>query len=149
MSTSSKATTEATEPEATDDQSTDKAKADESTETRESGNHEAAKYRVQLRETQAERDALTAQLDTARRQMIDQANTDKFIDPADYWRHGGEVTLTDDGTLDVEAMSEAAAAIIAERSHLAKPRPPRPDLSQGGRGETSGQAMSWSDVLAP
>ncbi|MCD0181638.1 hypothetical protein [Micrococcus luteus] len=110
----------------------------------ETGNREAAKYRTRLRETEAERDTVRGQLDAAhatverlQRALVETTAASDLVDPADLWRHGGvEVSelLADDGTPDPEKVSAVVSDILAERRHLARPRTPRPDMTQGGTG---------------
>lgn len=112
--------------------------------TPETGNREAAKYRTRLREAEAERDTVRGELDTAhatverlQRALVETTVASDLVDPADLWRHGGvEVSelLADDGTPDPEKVAAVVSDILAERRHLARPRTPRPDMTQGGTG---------------
>lgn len=142
-------TTETPAPEAADAPQTDAqtTEAPESTEREnapENGNREAAKYRTRLREAEAERDGIRADLDGARqtverlqRALVETTAASALVDPADLWRHGGvEVSelLADDGTPDAEKVAAVVDGILTERRHLARPRSPRPDMTQGGTG---------------
>ena len=106
---------------------------------------EAAKYRRRLRDTEAERDTLTGQVDGLRRQLVDNLTGSSLVDPADLWRHGTELAdlLDEDGKIDAGKVTEAVAAVIAERPHLAAPRIPRPDPSQGARGTEMRGGDPW------
>ena len=142
-------TTETPAPEAadapqTDAQTTEAPEPTEHESAPENGNREAAKYRTRLRETEAERDTVRGELDAAhatverlQRALVETAAASDLVDPADLWRHGGvEVSelLADDGTPDPEKVSAVVSDILAERRHLARPRTPRPDMTQGGTG---------------
>ncbi|MEO4038412.1 hypothetical protein V3N95_03835 [Micrococcaceae bacterium Sec6.3] len=143
-------TTETPAPEAADAPQTDAqtTEAPESTEREnapENGNREAAKYRTRLREAEAERDGIRADLDGARqtverlqRALVETTAAEALLDPADLWRHGGAdlpELLTDDGVPDPEKVGAVVQSILTERRHLAKPRSPKPDMTQGGTGQ--------------
>lgn len=98
--------TETPEPHAEDAAAPQDAGADvpvEDPQTERNGNKEAAKYRVQLREAEAERDALRTQLEAVQWQMLDSARgRGSSVTPALMQKLGhtpGEF-LNDDGTVD-------------------------------------------------
>lgn len=93
-----------------------------------SGNKEAAKYRTRLRDAEAERDTLTAQLDAARRHIVTQAAD--LGNAAPLLFEGTDVGefFTDDGTLDAEKVAAAAREV---RETYGLPRAPKPDPNQG------------------
>ncbi|MCQ1999541.1 hypothetical protein [Arthrobacter zhaoxinii] len=121
------------------------------------GNREAAKYRTRLRDTEAKlaettatTEGLTGKLNTLSKAFIEQLAGGYLLDAADLWRHGADPAdmLTEDGLPDPEKVQEATSAILAERPHLAAPRTPRPDLSQGAHGFTMvGSGDPFGDAL--
>ncbi len=91
-------------------------------------NREAASRRHQLREAEAERDALRGQLDARDRQdaerisgTSDQPYQRRMIRPDDLWQVGG-VELSDlrdeDGLLDAGRVRDAVTRIANERPYL-------------------------------
>lgn len=100
---------------------------------------EAAKYRTKLRETESERDEVTAQLEAQRRRGLmdalvhgtdqpDDPNSKRprlknmtLVDPADFERFTGTAPadyLGDDGAVDPAKVAEALGTLHAERSYL-------------------------------
>jgi hypothetical protein len=62
---------------------------------------------------------------------------DKLVDGADVWTGGVELAglLDDDGDVDAAKVEATIAALVQAKPHYAQPRGPRPDPSQGARGE--------------
>lgn len=100
-----------------------------------SPNREAAKRRRQLREVEAERDALRERLDSYDRAEVERLAADHLADPGDLWLSTSIADLrSDDGALDTEKVAAELARVTAERPHWRK-QPPRPEVHQGaGRG---------------
>ncbi|ODU14003.1 MAG: hypothetical protein ABS80_21260 [Pseudonocardia sp. SCN 72-51] len=95
---------------------------------------QAAKYRVRLRETEAERDALSERLNTLQCREVERLAAEHLADGADLWLSGTELTalLDEDGNVDPERVSETATALVQSRPHwAAKPRPGQPLLRKG------------------
>jgi hypothetical protein len=65
------------------------------------GNDEAKRYRLQLRDTEAERDGLRTRLESAHRREAEQVASQSLADPSDLWSNA-ELSdlLTDDGDVD-------------------------------------------------
>lgn len=113
---------------------------------------EAAKYRRQLREAEAERDELRTQLEALRRAEVDRLVTDAKVKPAAVWAVGTELgnLLAEDGTVDPAKVS---AAVAAAREALGiSPIPAAaPAHLQGRVGVpvpmTAGQG--WANAFAP
>ena len=85
---------------------------------------EAARYRTQLRETQAERDELREQLDRMQRADVERmASSAGLAVAADVWQFGATLeTLRDDaGAIDPEAVGGLVEAIIRDRPGLKAP----------------------------
>lgn len=116
-----------------------------------SPNREAAKWRTKLRETEAERDTLRSQLEAAHRALIETRVSSRLVDPADYWLHGGQIVVSEDGlTLDAAAIDAHVSGILESRPHLTARRAPAPNPAQGtsGAGATKGDGPTWGDVFA-
>ncbi|MGE9806918.1 hypothetical protein [Janibacter sp. G1551] len=113
-----------------------------------SSGREAAKYRRALREAEAERDAIREQVSALRRQMIEDASG--LTKPAALWAAGieADALFTEAGTLDRDALREAVETAADAFGLTRAPSTPKPDLSQGSRGQTP-QVDRWEDAFAP
>ena len=85
------------------------------------GNAEAARRRRQLREVEAERDALRARLDATHRALVEQQAADLFADPSDL-RHAASIDdlRGDDGLIDPERAEATMNAVLAHKPHWRK-----------------------------
>ena len=86
---------------------------------------EAAAYRRQLRETQAERDTLREQLDSLQTAEVERlASSAGLAVAGDVWLHGASLdTLrAEDGAVDVEAVTGLVDAIVKDRPGLRAPQ---------------------------
>lgn len=85
------------------------------------GNREAAKYRTQLREVEAERDKLNEQLTTAREQILDTAieNSGTGVSAALVWELGHQPAdmFNDDGTVNTDTVNNTVKN-ISERYQI-------------------------------
>lgn len=92
-------------------------------------NREAAKYRRRLRDTEAERDDLAAQVDALRRQIVDDAVSRTGVPSEAFWSTSelGDM-LDDDGNVDLERVT-AQAEDVRKRFSIA--RLPAPNKAQG------------------
>jgi hypothetical protein len=90
-----------------------------------SPNSEAARWRTKLRDTEAQRDALTERLTGYQRRECEAAVADLLDEPGDLWDIG-QADLAgfynDDGELDEGQLRAAAGALCEMRPKLAKPR---------------------------
>lgn len=120
------------------------------------GNKEAAKYRRQLRDTEAHRDALSERLSTMQRREVERLAAEHLVDPADIWRDGAELAalLDDGGNLDAVKVAEAARATVTAHRHWAAPPTPKrhPDSRRGLASGSTGRdhhraATSWQQLL--
>lgn len=70
-----------------------------------------ARYRTQLRETEAERDTLRATVESMQRREVERLAADHITKPAALWTAGTELAalLTDTGAVDPEKVATAAA----------------------------------------
>ena len=115
-----------------------------------SGNAEAARYRVRLRETETERDTLAGRLDTMRRRECHHAVADLLEEPTDLWELGRadpNSFYNDTDDLDVDQLRQAAETLLAQRPRLAKATP-APPKQWGQHGATpQGSGANWGDVM--
>lgn len=111
---------------------------------------EAAKYRRQLREVEAERDTLRSAVDTFRRQQVEDIAARQFnvSKPAAVWASGVTVDalLGPDGTLDQKLVAAAITAAVTDLGlHVPKPSG-LPAAPNAGR-ESLSRGATWSDFL--
>ena len=115
----------------------------------ESPNSEAARYRVRLRETEAERDQLAERLAGYQRREVEAAIADVLDVPSDLWEVGNtDVTALygEDGNLDEAAALGAAAALAEQRPRLAKVKEP---TKWGQYSAPHPGGSSWAAVIKP
>jgi hypothetical protein len=101
------------------------------------GNTEAKKYRLRLRDTEAERDTLTARVSALQRSEVLRLAGQHLTNAEDLLVHKGEDLtgyLTDDGTVDPAQVQATVAELIGERAYLARRRLPMPNPAQGSGG---------------
>lgn len=86
---------------------------------------EAAGYRRRLRDVEGERDRLAAALESYRRAEAETVAAEHLQDPADLWLTG--TTLADlcaeDGTIDRDAVTQAARDAVEARPHWRRTSP--------------------------
>ncbi|WFR72490.1 hypothetical protein P9209_00160 [Prescottella defluvii] len=124
----------------------------------ESGNHEAAKYRRRLRETEAERDLLATQVEALQRAEILRLASPILAVPEDIFTIGEVSTtdlLDDVGKVDQEKVALAVESLIDRRPglHADARRPYRAahmNFGQGAAGYVGGGARStsWQSALS-
>jgi len=105
---------------------------------------EAAKYRRQLRETEAARDAF--QTREAGRLAT---GPGRLLDAEDLWR----VTdlpglLGEDGEVDPQKVAASVAGLLEAKPHYAAPPVLGVDLDLGGRGMPPAAGPTWGEVIA-
>lgn len=111
------------------------------------GNAEAAKYRRQRREVEAERDAIAEQLTAARTQLIEGFVEQNGITPAGFWASGVTVDQLIDEDGKVSAAHVAAAATQAMNAlGLQKTTQPAVDHYLGHPSSTR-TSSTWEGVL--
>ncbi|GAA4863899.1 hypothetical protein [Saccharopolyspora cebuensis] len=105
-------------------------------------NREAAKYRRQLRDTEAERDALAARLATMERRQVDRLAAEVLADPSDFAPALDELRDAG-GALDEEKVSAALDELIKAKPHYAKRRvvPTRSSAEHSGGSYTPPRRM--------
>lgn len=107
-----------TDPTTTED--TEDTERDERDDSK--AGREAAKYRRQLRDTEAERDELRSTVETLQRRMVEDAAKSQVSKPEALWAAGVELSslLGDDGLPD-ELKIRAACKDASERLGLSRP----------------------------
>lgn len=113
-------------------------------------NHEAAKWRTRLRDTEAERDALAERLASAQRQNVDTVVSQRFADAADFWSVVDLAdVLGDDGEIDPERLTTAMDSALAAKPHWKRPASATESASTVTSRERvgGGKTPSWSDLL--
>ncbi|MDW5610664.1 hypothetical protein [Mycolicibacterium sp. D5.8-2] len=113
---------------------------------------EAAKYRRQLRDTEAERDRLLTQVEGYRRAEVERLAGSRLIDGSDVWAGGLQLTdvLADDGSVDPALVRQAVAALAQSRPHWCRQvAAPASAVTSAGKPDASGdqRAATWSDVF--
>lgn len=119
---------------------------------------EAIKYRLQLRETEAERDRVTACFEAAVEQLYRQTvehmlshQRFKLIHPEDlktFTGKGATDYVNDEGEMDMQGMQEDFDRLAEERPELFQniSRAPKPDPSMG-HGLSSSSHATWADAF--
>ena len=120
----------------------------EETEEKGKGNSEAAKWRVRFREAEAE-------LETLKSRVADMqaAEVSRLATGAGRLHDGQDLLLTatltdlldDEGIVDSDKVTEAVAALIEKKPHLAKPAF---DDSVGVGEKGTVKSPTWADVIA-
>jgi hypothetical protein len=117
-----------------------------------SPNAEAARYRRQLREVEAERDALTDRVRDYQRRECEAMVADLLDVPGDLFDIGQvdvNAFYDDDGTLNEGELRAAAGALLEERPRLGKPRPAGPRWQNFGQNQPPppSRGGDWNQVL--
>lgn len=108
-------------------------------------NAEAKRYRLRLRETEAERDQLAHRLEALQRQAVEAHAVAAGIRPAALWASGAQIAdlLDDDGTIDADRVRDACETATTELGLLTKPGPyvPREGTNHGRPAQSPQQRM--------
>lgn len=123
---------------------------DQEGEEQDNPGREAARYRRQLRDTEAERDTLTAQVDAMRRAEVERIAASTVQNPRALWSAGTEVDdlLTAEGTVDPDKVKNATIA-AAELLGLARPRPGNHVPKEGSNPRPPSSSSSWEGAFKP
>lgn len=139
------------EPEVTDQVPDDETPPEESTP-----NREAARYRTQLRESQAETEALRGQVRAMQRAELERVATSgdgiRLHRASDIWPDDAGTDLSElldeDGRIDADAVRGVIEAATADRPYLrADIKVRRSDPSQGAGANVMDPPASWANVL--
>jgi hypothetical protein len=137
--------TEATAPDPdTEDNGTDDATRKARTD--------AAGYRRRLRDTEAERDSITAERDalleklTARQRAdVEALAAQRLTDGSDLWQAVDLADVLDEaGDIDQAKVATATADLLTRKPHYGRPRP---DNGLGYRSDPVKPARGWEEVL--
>ena len=115
-----------------------------------SPNREAAKYRRQLRDVEAERDALADTVKTLRTAAAEAVLSDILAKPSALWLAGHDVAefYGEDGALDVDALREAAQAAVKDLG-IAGYKRFQGSADSGARGNSgTAPTPTWADVFS-
>lgn len=108
--------------------------------------HEAAKYRVRLRETEAEVQRLTTALAAAQRSQIESL-VGSALNPETFWKLTDPAELLDDtGAVDPELVREAAQKV---RQEIGTVKPQGRGLVSGAQSGAPAKAPSFVDAFSP
>ncbi|MGI5222280.1 hypothetical protein [Nocardia sp. CA-290969] len=113
---------------------------------------QAAKYRRQLRDTEAERDGLRERVTGYERAEVERLVADSLADPADLWVAGTELDAlrAEDGSIDPEKVNKTVAELLEQRPHWKRTTRTRYDVGSLRSGATSsGDTLptSWQSAF--
>lgn len=111
---------------------------------------EAAKYRVQLRETEGQRDALAARLETMQRAEVERIAGSRIAKGEALWAAGVELAdlLDDDGNVDPLKVPTVADA-AAEKLGLTRPQRGPVIPTQGDTPDVSAIRGDFASAFGP
>lgn len=115
---------------------------------------EAAKYRRQLRATEAERDGIASRLTSLQRAEAERLAGQQLASGQDLWLAGTELsTLLDgEGNISAELVAAAASKALEDRPHWQRRAPaaaPASAVTASGRiTDDEPVGKSWSDILS-
>lgn len=116
----------------------------------EPASREAAKYRRQLRDTEAERDQLRSTIDAMRRRAIEDiaARDHRVAKPEALWNAGADLTemVAEDGQLNLDAVNGWIIASV-EQLGLAQKRSGPYVPREGSNPRPPASATTWGQFL--
>ena len=136
-------------PETADSESAEQPVADDADTV---PGREAAKWRKQLREVEAERDSLVGKVEALQRAQVDARITALGLKAAAVWASGAQLSdlVGDDGTPDQEKIT---AAVAAAREQLGiddrRPKIPARGLTSGATAPRPEPVNKWREAFAP
>lgn len=136
------ATTTTTPETAPTEQSNAATEADQ----QQDNNREAAKYRRQLRDAEAQRDQLAARLQTMQRTEVERLVADQLAKPAALWAAGVQLADLVNEAGDIDP-AKVAIAVTAAIDALGLSRGADPTFTTGAQGHAVAPAAGWADVL--
>ncbi|WP_178360553.1 hypothetical protein [Mycolicibacterium hippocampi] len=136
------------------DPDSDEAETDSRSEDSDApkADREAAKYRRQLRDTEAERDRLLTQVEGYHRAEVERLASSRLIDGSDVWAGGVALDslLNDAGQVDPARVAQAVRDLAQTRPHWCRSAAaPASMVTSAGKPDTSGDqpATTWSDAF--
>lgn len=116
------------------------------------GNQEAKKWRLKLRDTEAERDGLRERVTTYERAEVERLVADSLADPSDLWVAGTELDALrgKDGSIDPGKVKAAVAELLEQRPHwkrTIRPAPQRGTLKSGATSSGDMLSTSWQAAV--
>lgn len=105
-----------------------------------------ARYRRQLRDTEAERDGLRGRLATLQRGEVERLATADLQNGADLWAAGVDLDdlLDEDGNVDAAKVSKACKDVTAERPHWKRVTRTNAGLKSGSSAERGPAPTPWA-----
>lgn len=113
---------------------------------------DAKRYRLQLRDTETERDQLATTIDGYHRAEAERLAGQHLADPRDLWRDGATVTdlLGDNGRINPDTVKDLVHGVLDAHPHWRKDSGRRVNSKDLKSGATSGadtRAVGWSQAL--
>ncbi len=118
-------------------------------------NQEAAKWRRQLRETEAERDTLRSRVEAMQRSEVERLAAGRLAKPASLWAAGAQLAdlLTEDGDVDPEKVAAALDSAVDSLGLTELPAHLRPE-TQGAYVPSEGRhtghlagSPTWQELI--
>ncbi|MDS1115607.1 hypothetical protein RD149_17795 [Gordonia westfalica] len=146
------ATTESAQTD-TDIDGTPPAREPDNTETPEPQSKREARYRLQLRETEAERDTLAGRIETMQRAEVERLAADVIAKPDALWASDTTLAdlLDDDGLVDrdkVTAAAYAAKDTLGLELGAAERKKRGPVVPREGTGTGHSSHNAWKDAFS-
>lgn len=111
------------------------------------------RYRQQLRETQAERDALLQRVEAMQRNEVQRLVADRLADPNDLWRESELSDLLDDaGNIDTAKLDDRVGGLLEEHPHWGIEQPKsakRGGLKSGASAPAPPRKDPWRAAFGP
>lgn len=112
-----------------------------------------ARYRVQLREAEADRDRLRGLVESMQRAEIERLASPRLADPRDLWYRSMSVAdmLDGDGRVDPAKVDGAVSGLLEQHAHWASPRARYKGELRSGASERpiAPTTPTWKDAFAP
>ncbi|MCV7380261.1 hypothetical protein H7K38_16580 [Mycobacterium alsense] len=127
------------------------ATADQESDDDANANHEAAKWRTKLRESESQNTAIATRLENMQRAAIDTHVTALGMKPAALWASGAKLEdlLDDTGVPDAAKVAQAAQAAKETLGIVAvKPSKPVGSLRSGASAPTP-KGNKWVEAFGP
>ncbi|MGW0006041.1 hypothetical protein ACWDT6_19655 [Nocardia grenadensis] len=128
------------------------AEADTTEGEQQGGNQEAKKWRLKLRDTEAERDGLRDRVATYERAEVERLVADSLADPSDLWVAGTELDALrgKDGSIDPGKVKAAVTELLEQRPHwkrAVKSAAHARNLKSGATSSDDARPTSWQSAF--